>query len=218
MHPFSYHCASTIVDATDRQAEPAPVALGGGTDNGDAIACVIPAAGAGIRFGQPKAEAEVEPGVRFLDRVVARAVECGASPVIAVVSAGVRVPAPAIAVDGSSKGDQLGSIRRGLARLASSGVRGTLVWPVDHPYVAVATARAVVDEYRRSRSPIVVPIFEGRRGHPVLFARDTWLDLMTAADGGARSVVHRYGSLVLEVVVDDPNVLRDVDARTDLIV
>lgn len=184
----------------------------------DAVACVIPAAGAGTRFGQPKAEAEVEPGVRFLDRVVARAAECGAMPVVAIVSAGVRVPAPAVAVEGSAKGDQLGSIRRGLARLASSGARGALVWPVDHPYVAVSTARAVVDAFRRSDAPIVVPVFKGKRGHPALFARETWLDLMTAADGGARFVVHRYGSLVLEVVVEDPNVLRDVDTRADLIV
>lgn len=182
------------------------------------FACVIPAAGAGTRFGQPKAEAELEPGITFLDRVVASAAASGATPIVAVVRTGLRVPAPAVAVDGSSKGDQLGSIRRGLARLASSGARSALVWPVDHPYVAVTTAQAVVDGYWRSRAPIVVPIFEGRRGHPALFARETWLDLMTAGDGGARSVVHRYGARVLEVVVDDPNVLRDVDTRADLIV
>jgi molybdenum cofactor cytidylyltransferase len=186
--------------------------------NNERFACVIPAAGAGTRFGEPKAEAEVEPGVRFLDRVIARAVECGASPVVAVVVSGVRVPAPAVSVTGTPKSDQLGSIRRGLAQLASSSVRGALVWPVDHPYVAVTTARAVVDGFQRSGAPIVVPIFEGKRGHPALFSRETWLDLMTAADGGARSVVHRYGDLVLEVAVDDPNVLRDVDTRADLIV
>jgi CTP:molybdopterin cytidylyltransferase MocA len=116
------------------------------------------------------------------------------------------------------KGDQLASVRRGLARLASTPARSTLLWPVDHPYVAVTTAQAVVEGYRRSGAPVVVPVYEGRRGHPVLFARETWLDLMTAADGGARSVVHRYGDLVLEITVDDPNVLRDVDTRADLIV
>jgi molybdenum cofactor cytidylyltransferase len=187
-------------------------------EGSDPFACVILAAGAGTRFGQPKAEAEVEPGVRFLDRVVESAYHCGAAPVVAVVSRGVRVPAPAVAVEGTSAGEQIGSIRRGLARLASSAVRSTLVWPVDHPYVAVTTAQAIIDGYRRSRSPIVVPIFEGKRGHPVLFSRETWLDLMTASDGGARSVVHRYASAVLEIVVDDPNVLRDVDTRADLIV
>jgi molybdenum cofactor cytidylyltransferase len=89
---------------------------------------------------------------------------------------------------------------------------------VDHPYVAVTTAQAVVEGHRSTGAPIVVPVYEGKRGHPVLFARETWLDVMTAADGGARSVVHRYGDLVLEIAVDDPNVLRDVDTRADLIV
>jgi molybdenum cofactor cytidylyltransferase len=187
-------------------------------EGSDPFACVVLAAGAGTRFGRPKAEAEVESGVRFLDRVVQRASQCGASPVVAVVTPGVRVPAPGVAVEGTSQGEQIGSIRRGLARLASSAVRSTLVWPVDHPYVAVTTAQAIIEGYRRSRAPIVVPIFEGKRGHPALFARETWLDLMTASDGGARSVVHRYAALVLEIVVDDPNVLRDVDTRADLIV
>jgi molybdenum cofactor cytidylyltransferase len=181
------------------------------------FACVIPAAGAGLRFGGPKAEAEIAPGVRFLDRVVTLAVQCGADPIVAVVIPGVLVPGPAIAVEGSPKGDQLASVRRGLARLASTPARSTLLWPVDHPYVAVTTAQAVV-EARRTGAPVVVPVYEGRRGHPVLFARETWLDLMTAAEGGARSVVHRYGDLVLEIAVDDPNVLRDVDTRADLIV
>ena len=182
------------------------------------FACVIPAAGEGKRFGHPKAEVELEAGVRFLDRVIGLAAACGAQPIVAVVRPGVLVPAPAVPVDGAATGDQIGSIRRGLARLASTGATSTLVWPVDHPYVAVATASAVVDGFRRSGAPIVVPIFQGRRGHPVLFARETWLDLMTAADGGARSVVHRHGSAVLEVEVDDPNVLRDVDTRADLLV
>jgi CTP:molybdopterin cytidylyltransferase MocA len=187
-------------------------------DKARPFACVIPAAGVGQRFGGPKAEAEIAPGVRFLDRVVALAVQCGADPVVAVVIRGVHVPESAVAVEGSSKGDQLASVRRGLARLASTPARSTLLWPVDHPYVAVTTAKAVVEGHRRAGAPIVVPVYEGRRGHPVLFARETWLDLMTAADGGARSVVHRYGDLVLEIAVDDPNVLRDVDTRADLIV
>lgn len=188
------------------------------SDERRAFACVIPAAGEGRRFGQPKAEAELEDGIRFLDRVIALAAACGAHPIVAVVRPGVHVPTPGVSVDGSATGDQIGSIRRGLARLASSNTRSTLVWPVDHPYVAVATASAVVDGFRRSGAPIVVPIFQGRRGHPVLFARETWLDLMTAADGGARSVVQRHGPAVLEVEVDDPNVLRDVDTRADLLV
>ena len=186
--------------------------------NTSPFACVIPAAGLGLRFGQPKAEAEIAPGVRFLDRVVSLALQCGADPIIAVIGPGVRAPGSAVAVEGSPSGDQLASVRRGLARLASNPARSALLWPVDHPYVAVTTAKAVVEGHRGTGAPIVVPVYDGRRGHPVLFARETWLDLMTATEGGARSVVHRYGDLVLEIAVDDPNVLRDVDTRADLIV
>lgn len=181
------------------------------------FACVILAAGAGARFGQPKAVAEVAPGVRFLDRVIESASHTGAAPILAVVPTGVTVPAPARAVERPLSGDeQIESLRHALGLLTNSPAVGALVWPVDRPFATVESALAVVDAARRTGAPIVVPTLRGRRGHPTWFARDSWRDLMVVRDGGARSVVRAYGNRVVEVDVADEGILLDVNTADDL--
>ena len=180
-------------------------------------ACVVLAAGAGTRFGGPKAGAELRPGVRFLDAVVALAVDAETDPIVAVVQAGVPVPKPARAVVAPDpRAEQISSLRLGLAQLANASAEATLVWPVDHPFVALGSVLALIDAHQRTRAPIIIPVYDGRRGHPVLFARETWRELMTVADGGARTVVHSYGARVHEVPVHHAGVLRDIDTRADL--
>ena len=75
---------------------------------------------------------------------------------------------------------------------------------------------AVVDAARRTGAPIVVPVHDGRRGHPVWFARETWRELMTVTDGGARAVVRAYCERVHEVAVSDVGIARDIDTKADL--
>lgn len=181
--------------------------------------CVVLGAGAGTRFGGPKALAELPSGERFLDIVVRIAADADADPVIAVVQRGMSVPAPARRVEaGDPAAEQISSLRLGLAQLTNVSVTGALVWPVDHPFVALRSVLAVVDAHQRTGAPIVVPAHEGRRGHPVFFDRETWRELMTVREGGARAVVHGYGDRVLAVETGDVGVLRDIDTRADLAV
>ena len=180
------------------------------------FAAVIPGAGAGTRFGGPKAVALIEPGVRFIDRVVSLANDAGADPIIAVLPSGVGAPRPARAVVGNPAAEQVVSLRQGLMQLANSVAEATLVWPVDHPFVSLESVLAVLDAYKRTRAPIVIPVFKGRRGHPGLFARDTWRELMTVQQDGARGVIHAYGDRVAEVEVPDAGVVRNIDHVSDL--
>lgn len=155
--------------------------------------------------------------MRFIDAVVETAREAGASPIVVVVPPELAVPPETIAVpNGNARGEQIQSLRLGLARLVSVPVGGTLVWPVDHPYVDLASVLAVLDGAQRSRRPIVLPVFEGRRGHPVYFSRDCWRELATVAAGGARTVVRAHEAEILEVPVVSIGVLRDIDTRADM--
>ena len=175
------------------------------------------AAGAGTRFGQPKAAAEIGPGIRFVDAVVEAAREAGADPIVVVCPPDLAAPKGAIVVTNpDARGEQIASLRLGLARLVSVPVTGALVWPVDHPYATAASARAVLDAAARTAAPVVVPVFQGRRGHPVYFSRDCWRELATVREGGARAVVHAHAGEVHEVSVDHIGVVRDIDTRADM--
>ena len=181
------------------------------------IACVVLAAGQGTRFGEPKALARLPSGERFLDAVVRVAAESDLSPILAVVQPAVEVPGPARAVINSQpRSEQAASLRLALARLANDPAEAVVVWPVDHPFVHLLSVLALVDAFKRTRAPIVLPVNGSRRGHPVLFARTVWLELMTTPTGGARTVVHAHVADVVEVPVPDDGVTRDIDTRSDM--
>ena len=181
------------------------------------VACVIIGAGAGTRFGQPKAGATLSDGRRFVDAVAGTARDAGLFPIVAVLPADVDPPAGAIAVvNRDPHGEQVVSLRLGLAQLANQAIVGAISWPVDHPFVQLESVLAVLDAARRTGAPIVVPEMDDRRGHPVFFHRDTWRELLTVAEGGARAVVRAYGPRVASVSVRDRGVLRDIDTPADL--
>ncbi len=180
-------------------------------------AVVIIGAGAGTRFGGPKAEARLEDGRRFLDAIVEIAQSAGLDPIVAVLPPGVTAPAGVrVIANPKPESEQIVSARMGLAQLTNSPVSAALLWPVDHPFVSLESVLAILDAARRTQAHIVIPTFEGRRGHPGWFHRETWRELATIKDGGARAVIHADPSRVREVAVRDRGILRDIDTRGDL--
>jgi molybdenum cofactor cytidylyltransferase len=100
-------------------------------------------------------------------------------------------------------------------RALSPESRGALLFLVDHP----AIVPEVIDKLISFALPngIVVPVFRGRRGHPVLFGRDVLAEILALpASIGANTVVRRDPSRIAEVAVDDPGVLLDVDTPEQL--
>ena len=183
-----------------------------------AAGAVIIGAGAGKRFGGPKAVAALPDGRRFLDAVVETAVLALLSPVVAVLPPGVQAPdGVRVVTNPAPESEQIVSVRLGLAQLTNTPVTAALVWPVDHPFVQPESIRALLDGARRSNASIVVPTYDGRRGHPTLFHRDTWGELMTLGSGGARAVIQRPAQRVLEVPVPDAGVVRGINTRDDLV-
>jgi CTP:molybdopterin cytidylyltransferase MocA len=187
------------------------------SERANPVALVIIGAGAGTRFGGPKAEATLGDGRRFLDAIADVAKSASLDPIVAVLPKGVAAPAGVRAVvNANPNSEQIVSARLGLAQLTSAPVSSALLWPVDHPFVGLESVLAILDAARRTGARIVVPVHEGRRGHPAWFHRDTWRELMTVADGGARAVIRADASRVSEVEVRDRGVLRDIDTRGDL--
>lgn len=109
---------------------------------------------------------------------------------------------------------QLSSLKVGLPPGPASAA---IVHLADHPLVKRATFKALVAEYGRSGKPIVIARCRGRRGHPVIFARALFGELLRAPeDQGARVVVNADPSRVAYVDVDDAGVTTDLDTPADL--
>jgi molybdenum cofactor cytidylyltransferase len=104
-----------------------------------------------------------------------------------------------------------------LAHAVAASLPEAQAWVIalgDMPFVQPATIQSLCDALDGG-ADIAAPVFQGQRGNPVAFSavhRDALLAL--AGDEGARRIVR--GSVAVEVDVDDPGILRDVDTRADL--
>lgn len=181
-----------------------------------AFAGLILAGGAGERFGAPKAFARLPGGVTFLESCLAALRGAGADPVVATLPPGASEPLPAglAALRLPAAGmDMLASLRHGLARLLeTAGWEVVVVAPVDHPLVAPATVRALVDAAR----PTAVPVYRGKRGHPVALARSTAEQLVSGDSPAAnlRDAMKAAGRR--DVEVDDPGVIGNCNTPEQL--
>jgi CTP:molybdopterin cytidylyltransferase MocA len=111
---------------------------------------------------------------------------------------------------------QLSSLLVGLDAVDRPGVSAILAMPVDIPLVRAETVRVVKAAFAASAAPIARAVFQGRHGHPVIFARRVFDELRRAdPHTGARAVVHAHAHDLLNVEVDDAAILRDVDTPDD---
>jgi molybdenum cofactor cytidylyltransferase len=101
---------------------------------------------------------------------------------------------------------------------ATQDAAGWLVLPADLPLVLPQTLRAVAAALQRAA--VVLPHYQGRRGHPVGFAascRDALL-LLKGPRGAAQVVDDqcKIGS-ALQLDLDDPGIVADIDTLQDLV-
>ena len=187
------------------------------------ISGILLAGGASTRMGRPKGLLEYR-GVPFLRAVATALLTGGVEELVAVLNPEVpRLPGvlPAdtrvrwVAAPLASAG-QLASLRTGLHALSPAS-EATLVALVDQPAVRPETVAALVQAFREIGAPLLLPVCEGRRGHPVCFARALYPELLEAPEQeGARAVIRQNRALLREVVVDDPGIHQDVDSPEDL--
>lgn len=181
------------------------------------VAGLLLAAGAGRRYGMPKAL--VRLGGRLLvERGAETLREGGCDPVVVVLgAAAARVRAEALlgnalVVDNpewpSGMGSSLGA---GLRATLSLGVDSALVLLVDLPGVTPAAVRRVAA--LASPDALVMAGYGPRRGHPVLLGREHWAGVAAAATGdvGARPYLAAHSAAVRVVPCDDVADDRDVD-------
>jgi molybdenum cofactor cytidylyltransferase len=186
---------------------------------------IVLAAGRSARMGRPKAGLRVgADGPTFAAATVRSLKAGGVARVVVVAGAhpeAVRdalqgVPDVELAHNPDWTSGQLSSLIAGLAAVDGPAVAAVAVTLVDVPLVRPATVAALLDAWRRSRAPIVRPAIGDRHGHPVIFDRVTFDALRTAPlEVGAKAVIAAYRAGVMDLPVDDPGTLRDIDTPAE---
>jgi molybdenum cofactor cytidylyltransferase len=183
---------------------------------------IVLAAGESRRMGYPKPLLEIG-GRSFIEHIVETMLAVVPRLVIVIGAHRERVRATiprdariTVVENPDYPRGQLSSLKVGLGALQSDS-SGALVHLGDHPMVRVETFRAIVDSYDRMGKPIVIARHGGRRGHPVIFDRALFGELLSAPEEeGARHVVNADASRVSYVDLDDPGINLDLDTPADL--
>jgi molybdenum cofactor cytidylyltransferase len=81
---------------------------------------------------------------------------------------------------------------------------GLLLCLIDHPLISGALVNELIEQFYVTRAKIVLPVYEGRRGHPVIFPAALYDELLHAPmKKGARAVVWAHPEEVLEVPTNE---------------
>ncbi|MEV4702218.1 nucleotidyltransferase family protein [Actinoplanes sp. NPDC049316] len=171
------------------------------------IAGLVLAAGAGRRYGMPKALVPWQ-GRLLVQRAAEAAVAAGLDRTVVVIGAQaerVRAAAPGLDLVENPAWDTglASSLRAGLDALAGTAAQAAVVLLVDMPGVTPAAVRRVAAY--AGPSVLAVCGYADRRSHPVLLGRDHWAGAASSASGdrGARDYLRAHAEQVRVVPVGD---------------
>ena len=209
-----------VVVASLRQADPVLDMIEMKSLKRPKVAAIVLAAGASTRYGQPKQLLPVG-GKTMLQHVVDVVLASPVDQTIVVLGhrAGemeaILKDTPADIVTNEEWEAGLStSVQAGL-RAVRPDAQAALFVLADQPAITPEIITILLQRYRETGAPIVVPTSQGKRGNPALFDRSLFVELMKVRDDqGGRQLIDRY-SRVQRVEVGSEAVLIDVDTEED---
>ncbi len=185
------------------------------------ISAVILAAGESKRMGQPKMLLPWGNST-VLQTVISILQESGLEDIL-VVTGGAhpqveKLAPPSVEVvfnPDYANSEMLGSIQAGLsARKRKS--EAALIVLGDQPQIEKTTLVRILEEYRSTTTPILVPSYQMHRGHPWLVRESLWAEILTLQPPDTlREFLNRHAGAIRYIPLDSPSILQDLDTPGD---
>lgn len=91
-----------------------------------------------------------------------------------------------------------------------------LVCLVDNPFITKDVINKIIARFKETNNPIIVPVYNKKRGHPTLFSRSLFSELLNVPkEQGARYVLHSNAEKVLELETSESTILTGIDTPED---
>jgi molybdenum cofactor cytidylyltransferase len=185
------------------------------------VSAILLAAGESKRMGQPK---QLMPFGRstILEQTLDNLLNSRVNEVIVVLGhrAGemreVIVDRPVkVAVNPAYHEGMGTSVVAGL-NLVDDGARGIMLALADQPFVDSKTIDRLIQEFLNHDKGIAIPVYRGRRGHPIIFSTGYKGELSKLkGDIGGRQIIKEHPDDILEVAVDAEGINIDINTPSD---
>jgi molybdenum cofactor cytidylyltransferase len=183
------------------------------------IAAVILSAGESSRMGRPKALLPID-GQTFIEKIVGALKQTSVGKIIVVLGhngdemrRSIQHLPVEILINPDYRLGQLSSLQTAIRHLqGETNCDGIVVHLVDHPYINPQLLQLMLHRFVDEKRAIVVPRHQGKRGHPVIFARELFSELLAAPmDQGAKAVVNAHRDETLEIDTEEVGITLDID-------
>jgi molybdenum cofactor cytidylyltransferase len=112
-------------------------------------------------------------------------------------------------------GEMLSSLQLGLCNMMER-TQAVLIGLGDQPQIQAGSIRLISEAHRISKSLLIVPSFQRKRGHPWLVARPLWQEILELQPPETpRDFLNSHAHKIQYVNVDTPTVLADLDTPDD---
>lgn len=185
------------------------------------IWALVLAAGESKRMGRPK---QLLPFANktILETVIDRITQSTVDEILVVLGANreqieeVTKDLPVKSVyNPRFKEGMLSSVQKGFASLPDDA-EAVLIFLGDQPMVPGSVIDQIIRAYRSTKKGIVLPVYDRKRGHPVLISTKYRKDVSHLdPEIGLRELVHNHPEDILEVDLDSSSVLEDIDTPED---
>jgi molybdenum cofactor cytidylyltransferase len=182
---------------------------------------IILAAGTSSRMGQPKLLLPFG-NKTIIESVLQNVLESKADNTLVVLGANreniekkIKKYPVNITVNPNFSNGMLSSVICGINVLAPS-VQAVVVVLGDQPSISSSTINTLIGQYQKTRKGIILPVYKGRRGHPILLDIKYKKKIKSLNQNiGLRELIHKHPEDILEVKVTNGSVLQDIDTPDD---
>ena len=185
------------------------------------VRCVLLSAGESQRFGSPKAlvKTSKQTAIEELQNTLVNSV---ADEIMVVLGAHLDAVKPHvlnhkkvhIVYNKDYKLGQTSSFQAGLSSVGNDS-RAVLLVPVDCPFIRTSTINALIGCFNEKNPDILIPTYQGKRGHPPLFNASLKQEILALPTSvGLNTLFKRYIPKTLEI--NDPGIIRTFNTPTEL--
>jgi len=180
-----------------------------------------------LAAGQSKRMGKLKPLLRFndktfLDQIISVLKLSDADRITVVLGSEAETIKKSVDLSGTNivinKDYQKGQLSSLIAAIEETPQEtdAILVCLVDTPFITEEVVNKIISKFEETNNPIIVPVFNKRRGHPVLFSSSLFNELLNAPqEQGARYVVYSNEEKVLELETSEGGILTSIDTPDD---